>query len=516
MSRIKVFRHHNSGIVPDILVRVAYTWVMTQAPSTQPTKVLDDAARQRALLGAHPALERLSGRYEVRREIGSGGMGYVFEARDRETGEVLALKVLRPEIAADPAMAERFKNELRLARRITHKNVCRIYDFNRVDSLAYISMEYVEGITLRTQLDGAGAMPTARVITIARQIASGLGEAHAQGIVHRDLKPENIMITGSGAVKLMDFGIARTVHGASNATQTLIGTPAYMSPEQVQGHGVDARSDIYALGLVLYECLSGRRAFAAPTPVAIALKQVQERPSPLRSVRPDIPRAVEAAVMRCIEKDPSRRFASVAELASALAQSFSATGVVPVERARRWPWIVAAMATLSMGALVWHKHTNVVAPLVVATTPAATVPAPIRSVASAHPQASAPGSERRAELSTEREDKRHERKAAFAQLQTQAQTGDAQAQFRLGMLYASGPAAIRDETRAKLWVERAAEQNYADAQFNLALMYETGRGVDRDVPTALSWYQRAAANGHDGAQKALARLNERTSVRRSR
>ena len=166
-------------------------------------------------------------RYQVLDALGEGGMGMVYRARDLETGEVVALKVLRPELAGDTTMLERFKNELRLARRITHKNVCRIYDFNRTASIAYITMEYVDGESLRAFLKRVGKMSHERVLDLADQICEGLAEAHAQRVIHRDLKPENVMIARDGTVKLMDFGIARLSGGSTTTSQTLIGTPTY-------------------------------------------------------------------------------------------------------------------------------------------------------------------------------------------------------------------------------------------------------------------------------------------------
>ncbi len=228
-------------------------------------------------------------RCEALFQVGAGGMGIVYKARDRETGDVVALKVLRSEIAADPAMQENLRREVRLARKVvTTKNVCRIHEFNRADGTACISMEFVEGSSLQSRLQ----LRRERFLgneaqKIALQICSGLGEAHAQGVVHRDLKPANIMIGRDGVLKIMDFGIARAVNGAaqltgtSNGTQsgtmigTLIGTPAYMAPEQVEAKAVDSRTDVYALGLLLYEIVTASQAFAGDTPIAIAVKQLQ-------------------------------------------------------------------------------------------------------------------------------------------------------------------------------------------------------------------------------------------------
>jgi zinc protease len=261
----------------------------------------------------------LDARYELLDEAGRGGMGVVYKARDRETGELVAIKVLRPEIAADRASADRFINEVRLSRRITHKNVCRVYEFTRAGSTAYLSMEFVEGESLRSIFGRVGAVNVRKGVQIARQICAALAEAHAQGVVHRDLKPENVMLDRAGNVKVMDFGIARLLDAAATSTGGVMGTPAYMAPEQAESRPIDARTDIYALGLILYELFTGQTAFTGDTPVAIALKQVRETPATPRTIEPSLPPDVDTIVMRCLEKDPAKRYQSVQELDGALA-----------------------------------------------------------------------------------------------------------------------------------------------------------------------------------------------------
>jgi serine/threonine protein kinase len=251
-------------------------------------------------------------------EAGRGAMGQVFKARDRETREIVALKILKPEIASDAATIERFKSELLFARKITHKNVCRVYEFNRVDGVAYTSMEFVEGESLRSVLKRFGSLTRRKGIDIALQLCSGLKEAHAQGIVHRDLKPENVMIDTRGNVKVMDFGIARSMETLTLTTGGLIGTPAYMAPEQAAGKPVDHRADIYALGLMLYEMFTGTQAFRGDNAVAVALKHINEAPRPPRELEPSISPASEKAILRCLEKDPNNRFQSIAELETEL------------------------------------------------------------------------------------------------------------------------------------------------------------------------------------------------------
>jgi serine/threonine protein kinase len=264
-------------------------------------------------------LEALTQRYDILGEAGHGNMGDVYKARDRETGEIVALKLVKPEIASDSATMDRFKNELLFARKITHKNVCRVYDFNRIGGIAYTSMEFVEGESLRSVLNRFGGFPIRKGVNVALQICSGLKEAHAQGIVHRDLKPENVMIDAQGNVKIMDFGIARSMEAATRLTGSMVGTPAYMAPEQVSGKPVDFRTDIYSLGLVLYEMFTGTQAVQADTPVAVALKQIRETPAHPHDVEPTIPVPIERAILKCLEKEPAKRFQSVGELEKILA-----------------------------------------------------------------------------------------------------------------------------------------------------------------------------------------------------
>jgi hypothetical protein len=266
-------------------------------------------------------LAALSQRYDILADAGHGSMGNVYKARDRETGEVVALKLLKPEIASDQTMMERFKNELLFARKITHKNVCRVHEFNRIGGIAYTSMEFVEGESLRSVLNRFGGLPPRKAIDLVGQICSGLKEAHAQGIVHRDLKPENVMIDAQGNVKIMDFGIARSMEAVTRLTGSMVGTPAYMAPEQVGGKPVDYRTDIYSLGLIMYEVFTGAQAFQADNAVAVALKQMREAPVPPHEIEPAVPVGVERAILKCLEKEPSKRFQSIGELESAMRAS---------------------------------------------------------------------------------------------------------------------------------------------------------------------------------------------------
>jgi serine/threonine protein kinase len=295
------------------------TVLLSDVPDAAAVLVEEAAASAALSPSLSPAaLAALGVRYEILGEAGHGSMGNVYKARDRETGETVALKLLKPEIASDQAMMDRFKNELLFARKITHKNVCRVYEFNRVAGIAYTSMEFVEGESLRSVLNRFGGLPQRKATDLALQICSGLEEAHAQGIVHRDLKPENVMIDAQGNVKIMDFGIARSMEAGTRLTGSMVGTPAYMAPEQVAGKPVDYRTDIYSLGLMLYEMFTGAAAFTADNSIAVALKQMREEPPAPHEIEPNIPVASERAILKCLEKDPAKRFQSIAELESNL------------------------------------------------------------------------------------------------------------------------------------------------------------------------------------------------------
>jgi serine/threonine protein kinase len=225
---------------------------------------------------------------------------------------------LRPGIGEDPAMQENLRREVCLARKVTHKNVCRIHELSRSSGVPYISMEFVEGESLLSRLRRNRPLPWQDVLKLTQQICAGLREAHLQGVVHTDLKPANIMMDRSGSVKIMDFGIAQPLQGAAEGNSAQFGTPAYMAPEQVECKRLDARTDIYALGLLLYEMATGAPPFDGETPIAVAAKQLREIPAQPREIEPALSVEAEAVILKCLEKDPAKRFQSVDELWAAL------------------------------------------------------------------------------------------------------------------------------------------------------------------------------------------------------
>ena len=262
-------------------------------------------------------------RYTITRVVGRGGMGTVYKAHDRELAEDIAIKLLRPEVLrGDPTMAERFKTEIRLARRISHTNVVRTHDFGERDGAYFVTMEYVEGITVRDLIDLRKRLSPAATLGIARQLAVSLAVAHEQGVVHRDIKPQNLLLDAAGVLKVMDFGIAKLADRASTITQAgmVVGTPAYMAPEQLMAEDVDARSDLFAAGVVLYECLTGVLPYDSVNPIALIAKVLNQVPRSPQEQNAEVPAPLSALVMRLLAKDAVGRPQSAAELGELLAQ----------------------------------------------------------------------------------------------------------------------------------------------------------------------------------------------------
>ncbi|MBN1271657.1 MAG: protein kinase [Candidatus Aminicenantes bacterium] len=256
-----------------------------------------------------------AGRYQIIEELGKGGMGNVYKVLDKETNERIALKLIKPEIASDKKTIERFRNELTTARKIVQKNVCRMYDLNKDKNRYYITMEYVSGGDLKKLIRRAKRLDAGTAISIVKQICEGLEEAHGLGIVHRDLKPNNIMIDDNGNARIMDFGIARSVKEKGiTGSGILIGTPEYMSPEQVEAKDIDQRSDIYSLGIIFYEMVTGRLPFDGDTPLAVALMQKDKTPKDPKKLNPQIPVDLCDVILRCLEKKREKRYQSAKEL----------------------------------------------------------------------------------------------------------------------------------------------------------------------------------------------------------
>jgi serine/threonine protein kinase len=252
-------------------------------------------------------------RFEIIEEIGQGGMGTVYKAYDSKIREVVALKLLKPEIASDLEVIERFRNEIKLARQVAHRHVCRMYDIGEEWLTIYISMEYVPGEDLKSFIRRSGHLTEAKAVGLARQIAEGLAEAHRIGVIHRDLKPQNVMIDKDGNAKIMDFGIARSLHTKGvTGTGVIIGTPEYMAPEQAEGKDIDHRVDIYALGAILFEMVTGRVPFEGATPLSIVLKHRSEPPEDPQAINAQISSGLSRIILKCLAKSRDDRYQSAA------------------------------------------------------------------------------------------------------------------------------------------------------------------------------------------------------------
>lgn len=316
--------------------------------------------------------------YQIQEKLGEGGMGVVYRALDTHLNRPVALKLLPSDKVNNPERRKRFVQEARAASALNHPHIVTIYDIASHDQHDFIAMELIEGKTL-DQLLHRKALPLADIFRYSIQIADALSKAHAAGIVHRDLKPSNIMVTEDGRVKVVDFGLAKLVEpddgGAEASTRamqdgapktdegTIVGTPSYMSPEQVEGKKLDARSDIFSFGSVLYEMSTGRRAFQGETKLSTVSAILQSEPKPASELRSTIPRDLEKIIQRCLRKDPERRFQSMKDLRIALEELKEESdsghlGAAPQQqrRSRRWALAAAAAALLGVaGAAVWWR-----------------------------------------------------------------------------------------------------------------------------------------------------------------
>lgn len=279
-----------------------------------------------AAVAAAPALSpplqpgaTLAGRYRIEVEVGRGGMGIVYRAWDNELNEAVALKVIAPHLCCDLQISERFRREVGSARRVTHPNVIRIHDLGQADGQLFLSMEWFAGRSLEKILEGGRVLSLGEARRVFLPVCDGLDAAHKAGVIHRDLKTSNILMRDDGEVKLIDFGLALAVGSAGlTATGLLVGTPEYMAPEQVRGGPQDERTDIYALGVVLYRSFCGVLPFSAPNAIAVGFAHLSEIPKAPRQVRSEIPEDLEAIILRALAKEPRERFPRVRDLKAAL------------------------------------------------------------------------------------------------------------------------------------------------------------------------------------------------------
>lgn len=293
----------------------------TAEPITNPGTVFSDGLTDIRVSGQAPAPavvevgSLLAGRYEILSVLGEGGMGAVYKARDNELDRTVALKIIRPELASRPEIVLRFKHELILARQITHKNVVRIYDIVVTEGLKFITMQFLEGRSLSSRIAEEGKLPIDQALAIFRQALQGLDAAHQEGVIHRDLKPHNIMVDASGRACLMDFGVASSIETAGmTRTGVLMGTPDYMSPEQARGERVDARSDLFSMGVILFQMLAGSLPYQSANSIGALVRRTQETAPPVRDLDPTIPEYLNEIVARCLEIRRERRYASASQI----------------------------------------------------------------------------------------------------------------------------------------------------------------------------------------------------------
>jgi len=267
----------------------------------------------------------LDGRYEIKKVLGVGGMGIVYRAQDRELDEPVAIKTLKPDaVQADGSSLERFKQEIRLARRITHRNVVRTHDLGEVGGVYYITMEFVEATSLKDLIKKRSRLPGGVALTVGKQLCRALEVAHEQGVIHRDIKPQNMVVDAGGFLKVMDFGIARLAEAKQQGAKGLtaagiaIGTPEYMAPEQLMGEELDPRADLYSAGAVLFECVTGEPVFSAPTVTALMMKHLEEAPRDPRVVNPELPARFAEIILKALAKQRADRWRSAVEMHEAL------------------------------------------------------------------------------------------------------------------------------------------------------------------------------------------------------
>src|SRR5271154_6782885 len=333
------------------------------SPRSPATPVTDNAGRRPISLVYSDRLNLepgmvLAQRYEIVQILGQGGMGAVYKATDRELNRTVAIKVIRPDLDRDQGIVDRFKQELLLAHQVTHRNVIRIYDLSEADGMKFITMEYVEGENLLTLIEEKKKFPPEEAVEVMQQVCRALEAAHAVGVIHRDLKPQNIMRDASGRILVMDFGLARTLEG-DGMTQTgaMVGTMEYMSPEQALAKDLDQRSDLFALGLILYEMLTGKTPFQAESALASLIKRTQERATPVSDIDNQIPGALSGIVSKCLERDLNERYQSAAAILADLNtwKDKRAAGTIkfdaavkPLGRTVPWPLITGIVTALAL------------------------------------------------------------------------------------------------------------------------------------------------------------------------
>jgi len=318
---------------------------------------------------AFPMIGQTLDHYRIESKLGEGGMGVVYEARDTHLDRPVAIKILPADKVADPGRKQRFVQEAKAASALNHPNIVTIYDIRSQDGTDFIVMEHIKGRTL-DQLIAAKGMRPARALEYAVQIADAMAQAHGAGILHRDLKPSNIMVTDDGRAKLLDFGLAKLLEPTDSLADAItlvarplskegavMGTAAYMSPEQAEGQKLDGRSDIFSFGSVLYEMVTGRRPFTADSQLSILTKILKEEPAPPRQLDTSIPPELEKLILRCLRKDPARRYQTMADLKVAL-EDLQAEPISGLSSRRKWAWAALVPCWWKTSGEIDHRYTE--------------------------------------------------------------------------------------------------------------------------------------------------------------
>lgn len=458
----------------------------------------------------------LAGRYEIQSCLGKGGMGIVYKAYDRVLEEIVAIKVLLGQDAAGSMTARRFRSEIKLARRVTHRNVCRIHDYGEDGGREFISMQFVEGADLRARVRQGGGLPAEEAFEVALQIAEGLQAIHDEGIVHRDLKLANVMIDSQGVVRLMDFGIAKATEGAESLTGTghIVGTPEYMSPEQIHAQPLDARSDVYSMGIILYELFTGRVPFSAGTPVAVLMQHLHEEPRLDDAQASAIPAAVRGVIQKALAKERNARHGSARELARDLraarppatlsgtrqTEAAALAGLATVTRSghipspfhrRPWLWalLLAALVAVPIGLWAAYRGLGLLitappspappeVPTFVATARAPSPEVPVVGGAGVRP---APAASTVSRVSGD--------------LQSACDAGQAAACSAAGQRHETGDGVVRDARRAAALYRRACDLGSASGCTRLGILHNAGQGVEKDVAAAAELYEKGCSGG---------------------
>ncbi|MDP3330693.1 MAG: serine/threonine-protein kinase [Methylococcaceae bacterium] len=445
-------------------------------------------------------MERIDN-YKIVEKIGEGGMGEVYKGIDTMLEREVAIKMLRPELSSREDIVERFRSEAIALGRLNHSHIATVYNFGRVDEQYYMAMEFVPGETLDSIIQQHGRLPWRDAVQYAIQALEGLAHAHQSNVIHRDIKPANIIVNGQNTLKLLDFGIARILQTARlTRTKHSIGTPGYMSPEQHQSKEVDARSDIYAVGIVLYEMLTGQMPFQHDTEYGLVKTVIEDKPKSLRSIDKSIPAPLEKLVLKALQKKPEKRFADAQEFIVALRDCLAIQDIKP----KRKPEIRKVLPNKFINFCQDYPVVVVVGVLLIAGSGVAVrqwvdfpgSPSLLTQQKNATSLAALLNTSIDALPATIPQDQ-------LTLLQNAADKGDARAQSYLGRMYFNGTGIKQDYATALAMFEKAASQGDATGQNGLGAAYARGRGVDKNEATALTWYRKAAAQGHARAQNNL-------------